>query len=298
MRSRSVVACVLATVLPLVAGCSTGISSGAPASNPVTPAPTIASPVSAAPSLAVATARVAASPNPMDRPTVSGAFAVAKDGRKLELRCWGEGSPTVILEAGAPSAGLEQFGTDGRAFTGRLAEQRRTCAYDRAGYSPSDPPPMEPRDLDDVTDDLHALLAAARLEGPYVLVGSSFGGMIVTYYAHRFPDGVRGVVLLDVPAPSATLNLTEAPELAWDSPQNPENTDIVPEFENRLAKEQFPFKAPLLVITATRGQSNVADQTFWLKWSSDSRQVELDGEHTIYNDQPVAVADAILAMGD
>jgi len=234
----------------------------------------------------------------MYRPTVSGAFSVAKDGRKLALRCWGEGSPTIILEAGYPSAGLEQFGTYGNRFTARLADQRRTCAYDRAGNGASDPAPMKPRDIDDVTDDLHAVLEAAHVEGPYLLVGSSFGGMIVTYYAHRFPDGVRGVILLDVPAPSATLSLTEAPELAWDSPQNPEHADVVPEFENRLAKERFPFTAPLLVVTATRGQSNVADQKFWLDWSSDSRQVELDGEHTIYEDQPVAIADAILAMGD
>ena len=56
--------------------------------------------------------------------------------------------------------------------------------------------------------------------------------------------------------------------------------------------------APLLVITATRGQSNVADQAFWLGWSAGSRQIELDGEHTVYNDQPVAIADAIVAMGD
>ena len=298
MRSHSVVGCVLAASLALVAGCSTGTSSEASPSNPVSAGPTIASPVSPTPSLAVATARVTERPDPMYRPTVSGAFAVTKEGRKLELRCWGEGSPTIVLEAGHPSAGVVQFGTYGRTFTGRLAEQRRTCAYDRAGYGASDPAPMEPRDIDDVTDDLHALLEAAHLKGPYVLVGASFGGMIVTYYAHRFPDGVRGVVLLDVPAPSATLTLAEAPQLAWDSPENPEHTDVIPEFENRLAKERFAFTAPLLVITATRGQSNVTDQAFWLDWSSDSRQVELDGEHSVYFDQPVAVADAILAMGD
>jgi len=298
MRSYSIVVFVLGASFALVGGCSTATSSGVSPSNLVSEGPTIASPVSPTPSLAVATARVTERPNPMSRPTVSGAYAVTKEGRKLELRCWGEGSPTIILEAGHPSAGRDQFGTYGRIFTGRLAEQRRTCAYDRAGYGASDPAPMEPRDIDDVTDDLHALLEAAHVEGPYVLVGSSFGGMIVTYYAHRFPDGVRGVILLDVPAPSATMTLADEPQLAWDSPDNPEHTDVIPEFENRLANERFAFTAPLLVITATRGQSNVADQAFWLDWSSDSRQVELDGEHSVYFDQPVAVADAILAIGD
>jgi pimeloyl-ACP methyl ester carboxylesterase len=172
----------------------------------------------------------------------------------------------------------------------------RTCAYDRAGYGDSDPAPEEPRNLDDVTGDLDALLEAAQIDGPYVLVGSSFGGFIVTYYAHRFPEDVEGVVMLDVPRPSAELSLEEAPELAWDHPANPEHVDVVAEFENRLAREQFPFEAPLIVITATGGQSNKADQASWLEWSTDARQVELEGGHNIYVDQPEAVAKEILSL--
>jgi len=232
----------------------------------------------------------------MANPVIDGDFAVAADGRTLHVTCWGEGSPTILLEAGIPSDGLVQFATYGRTFTSLLAARTRTCAYDRAGSGSADPAPNQPRNLDDVTGDLHALLAAAQIAGPYVLVGSSGGGMIVTYYAAHYPDGVAGVVMLDVPAPSATLNLQEAPELAWDSPQNPEHLDIVAEFENRLANEQFPFAAALIVITASEGQSNVADQAFWLDWSPDASQLELDGDHVIYNSQPQAVADQIFSL--
>lgn len=234
----------------------------------------------------------------MANPVIDGDFAVAADGRTLRVTCWGEGSPTILLEGGIPAAGLDQFARGGRPFTTRLAARTRTCAYDRAGQGSSDPAPNEPRSLDDVTGDLHALLAAAGIDGPYVLVGSSGGGMIVTYYAAHYPDGVMGVVMLDVPAPSATLNLQEAPELAWDSPQNPEHLDIVAGFENRLAAEQFRFAAPLIVITATEGQSNVADQAFWLDWSPDASQIELSGEHEIFNSQPQAVADQIFSLLD
>ena len=146
-----------------------------------------------------------------------------------------------------------------------------------------------------MTDDLHALLEAAEIEGPYILVGSSFGG-IVTYYAHRFPRGIDGVVTLDVPAPSAELSLEDIPELAWDHPENPEHVDVIPEFEGRLAREQFVFEAPLVVITATDGQSGVADQAFWLDWSPESRQVEIEGGHTVYEDSPEEVADEILSL--
>jgi pimeloyl-ACP methyl ester carboxylesterase len=45
--------------------------------------------------------------------------------------------------------------------------------------------------------DLHALLGAADIPGPYVLVGHSAGGMIVRLYASTYPDDVVGMVLLD-----------------------------------------------------------------------------------------------------
>ena len=246
----------------------------------------------------------AATPTPiptedvMSEPSLDGSFPVGEADRSLAITCWGEGSPTIILEAGHPSSGLEQFGQLGRSLVTELATETHTCAYDRAGYGRSDPAPEEPRDLDDVTDDLHALLEAAAIDGPYILVGSSFGGFIVTYYAHRFPKDIDGVVLLDVPAPSAELTLQEAPELAWDDPSNPEHVDVVPEFENRLATERFPFDAPLVVITATAGQSDMANQGFWLEWSADSRQVEIEGGHTVYEDSPEAVAQEILTLAN
>lgn len=275
----------LAVLLAVLNACDT-------AGQPAASAPHSASP----PASGSPSAETTPVPNLMANPVINGNFAVSADGRTLRVTCWGEGSPTIVLEAGIPGGGIEQFVTYGHNFTSLLATRTRTCAYDRAGYGTSDPPPNEPRNLDDVTSDLHNLLVAAEIEGPYVLVGSSGGGMIVTYYAAHYPDGINGVVLLDVPASSATLSLAEAPELAWDSPTNPEHLDIVAEFENRLANEQFPFAAPLIVITATRGQSNVEDQSFWLDWSPTASQIELDGEHTIYNDQPDAVTEQIFSL--
>jgi hypothetical protein len=128
-----------------------------------------------------------------------------------------------------------------------------------------------------------------------VLVGSSGGGLIVSYYAARKPDGVAGVVLLDVPAPTDQLTVEEAPEVAWDHPANPEHLDIVPEFETRFARNPEPMQAPLVVVTATGGQSNVEDQSFWLQVSPDARQVELEGGHNIDFDNPTGVIEQILA---
>ena len=234
-----------------------------------------------------------ATPN-RDAPTLEGSFAVADDGREVALRCWGEGDPTVFVDGGCcgPDGTLQALSLP---FIFRIAAATRICSYDRAGTGRSDPAPEDrPRTADDVIADLHALIAAAGLDGPLVLVGASFGGMIVTYYAAIYPEQVAGVVLVDVPAPSATFRAEEAPDLAWDDPRNPEHLDVVAGFENRFANERNPFEAPLLVVTATDGQSDVEDQSFWLDLSPDGRQVEIEGGHGLDHDNPEEAADLIL----
>lgn len=222
--------------------------------------------------------------------------SVTDDDRELVILCEGEGGPTVVLEDGHPSetGGVSRF-SSGALWTA-LAAQTRVCAYDRAGYGDSDPAPNEPRDADDVVDDLQALLAAAGEDGPYVLVGSSFGGMIVTYFASRDPQDIAGVVLLDVPAPTDTLSLDQIPEIAWDHPANPEHVDVIPEFETRFARDPTTMKAPLTVITASNGQSDVDDQGFWLALSPHATQVELDGGHDIDVDAPAEIAAEVMKL--
>ena len=235
------------------------------------------------------------SADPLATASVDGFFEVSDDGRRLKLTCWGEGSPTVVLDSGHPDGtGIADFGSS--EFARALATETRVCAYDRAGWGASDPAPNEPRSADDVVEDLHALLDAADVDGPFVLAGSSFGGMIVSYYAERYPDDVEGVVLLDVPAPSATLSAKEIPEIAWDHPANPEHLDIGPEFENRFANTPPSFPAPLVVVTATGGDSSAEDQQAWLQSSADARQIELTGGHEIYLDDPAGAAAEVITL--
>jgi hypothetical protein len=55
---------------------------------------------------------------------------------------------------------------------------------------------------------------------------------------------------------------------------------------------------PVLVVTATDGQSDVADQSYWLVLSPRSRQVEMDGSHDLHQDDPEGVAAAVLTTLD
>jgi len=112
-------------------------------------------------------------------------------GYKLHINCTGQGSPTVILEAGwADSSATWTY------VQPEVAKTTRVCSYDRAGYGWSDPS-SNPRTANWRVEELHTLLVNADVRGPYVLVGHSLGGMLVRLYAHNYPDEVVGMVLID-----------------------------------------------------------------------------------------------------
>lgn len=109
----------------------------------------------------------------------------------MHINCVGEGAPTVILESGLGGTSLDWARVQPEA-----ARHTRVCAYDRAGYGWSDAS-QEPRTSLNQARELHALLEAARIHGPYVLVGHSFGGFNVRLFASLYPRDTAGLVLID-----------------------------------------------------------------------------------------------------
>ena len=127
------------------------------------------------------------SPFACARPAAAAEFAVPHrlidvGGRKLNLYCSGTGSPTVVFESPSGSAGWDWW-----AVQTQVAAKTRACIHDRAGYGFSDPSPRA-ADAGNAVDDLHALLKAAGIAPPYVLVGNSFGGGSVELYTWQ-PSG-------------------------------------------------------------------------------------------------------------
>lgn len=109
---------------------------------------------------------------------------------RLHVYCTGTGSPTVVLESGLAGPALQWA-----LVQSELAKTTRVCSYDRAGLGWSDVGPL-PRTGQQMVDELHALLAGADIDRPYVLVGHSLGGFIVRLYAHQYPNDVAGLVLV------------------------------------------------------------------------------------------------------
>ena len=110
---------------------------------------------------------------------------------KMHIDCVGEGSPTVILEA--LSGGFSSYWA---WVQPEVAKQVRVCVYDRAGFGWSESD-AEPESPERTARNLHTLLTNAGIDGPYVLVGHSKGGLYERQYAEMYPQEVAGLVLLD-----------------------------------------------------------------------------------------------------
>jgi len=134
--------------------------------------------------------QAAASASDLKKYPPSGQLVDVGDYR-LHLTCTGQGSPTVVLEAGAGSPGLTWT-----FVQEEIEKSTRVCSYDRAGFGWSEPAagPLSPQQ---VASDLHALLETAGVPGPYILVGHSAGGVYVRTYAGQYPAEVAGMVLVD-----------------------------------------------------------------------------------------------------
>jgi len=117
------------------------------------------------------------------------------NGHQMHLYCTGEGSPTIVLDAG--------LGEDSLVW-GKvqpyLSRTTRVCSYDRAGMGWSSPGP-DPRDADTIAGELHALLQQADVSSPMVLMGHSLAGLYIRAYATRYPEDVAGLIFVDASSP-------------------------------------------------------------------------------------------------
>ena len=232
---------------------------------------------------------------------------VSIDGeRGLYVRCTGSGSPTVVLEGG------DEDTSDSYAFAEpSISKVARTCVYDRANLGGSDPD-AGPRELSDLVGDFEALLRAAKIPGPYVLVGTSGGGYISAGYAYEHPDDVAGMVFVDVGAPFRNPPQEIVEETDPSNPSNVERRDYLQIEKDAWAARKRIGDIPVTIISneystaeidgspypsEARGmRRNVSDQKGWLVLSPRAKQLVVHTGHAVEEQDPQLVIDAILSV--
>jgi pimeloyl-ACP methyl ester carboxylesterase len=183
-------------------------------------------------------------------------------GRRMYVECDGAGAPTVLLVSGKGnradtwSMNRTDPGNPEATVFRQVARLTRVCAYDRPSTvggngepSRSDPAP-EPVTANDGVADLDALLAAAEVRGPYVIVGHSYGGLIARLYASTFPEAVAGLVLEDALSEGLYDGLTPMQrEILEKINLEPERVDTVRSFAQVTSAPPVQ-SMPMVILTA------------------------------------------------
>ena len=268
-------------------------------------------------------------------------------GRQMYIECSGTGSPTVVLESGLRGAAdvwsMSSAGEGAPTVFPEVANFTRVCAYDRPGTvvggespSRSDPVP-QPTTAQDGVADLHALLSAAEEPGPYVLVGHSYGGLVVRLYAMNYPQDVSGLVLIDAISGFLQAGMTPEQRELWKPLIDPVTQEDIAEYEGierpdsdrsfeevRAAAPLRPL--PLVVLSADRpwgsqipsliasgalppdtppdfgyvidAAQKPAQEDLAKLVPSAEHITETNSGHDIHNEQPQLVIDAIRQVVD
>lgn len=256
-------------------------------------------------------------------------------GRKMQIECAGVGTPLVLLVSGKGNRAdtwsknvVDPSNPEATVFH-QTAQFTRVCAYDRPatlGYdnqpTPSDSVP-HPVTAKDGVADLHALLTT-HTQGPYVIVGHSYGGLIARLYASTYPDFVAGLVLEDALSEGLYEGLTAAereiiealnllPEPVYTvrsfeqvisaPPVRPMPTVILtadkpPISANDIASGVLPRSVTVEFVNALWSAQTAAQAALANIFPGARHITNTNSGHYIHLEQPQLVADAIREVVD
>src|SRR5258708_26779861 len=112
-------------------------------------------------------------------------------GQRLHLNCTGSGSPTVLLESGTADISVIWA-----LVQPHVSLFTRVCSYDRGGYAWSEPG-AQPRTFAQLALELHTALRRLKIDPPYLLVGQSYGGLVIRGFAAQYRREVSSMVMVD-----------------------------------------------------------------------------------------------------
>jgi pimeloyl-ACP methyl ester carboxylesterase len=196
-----------------------------------------------------------------------------------------DGLPTIVLESGGGISSNQWTELQPRLA---LETGATVVSYDRPGYGKS-PLPEKPYDIVDEVNALHEVLEMLELDEKVLLVGHSYGGLLIQLFANRWPGTMQGLLFLDPNNPSAMLAMgSEALPERMSEPKTPR--DLANDRIDAAGWAPFaavynaplPLEVPIIVVSAETPPF------------SDHRQVEIfklshgllahsvyDGKHVI-----------------
>jgi pimeloyl-ACP methyl ester carboxylesterase len=250
--------------------------------------------------LAACGSSAGSTPGPLSHEMPTGG-RVDVGGYELDWACRGTGSPTIVLEAGYDSAGIDTWSD----LLGPISHISRVCTYDRAGTGGSDQRPEGIRVTSILqAEELHRLLDGAGVVPPYVMVGHSYGGFVSRLFAATYPNETSGLVLVDSSHEDEIgpyrRYYGDSPEGDWVDGGDRIDIDATARALRRMARDLG--KLPLAVVKAGRYE-DVLDTRLWDRTqadlatlSSNSVFVQATGGHFVMNDDPQVLLAAIEAV--
>ena len=222
--------------------------------------------------------------------------------RRLYAEWSGAGAPVIVLDSGGTGAGC-WHGAWGPIWN-ELAALSLVCRYDRANTGRSDPAPA-PRTGQDMLADLRLMLSAAGFPPPYLLVGHSFGGLVMQLFARRHPDEVAGLVLIDSVHPDQVERFYALSQSAGDNELAEIKEALVGiDWHASVAQvRQAPALAEMPLVVITRGRPTPAGEVWNELQASLAAQLPSSRHiiahhsgHAIQFDEPQVVIAAIESL--
>lgn len=185
-------------------------------------------------------------------------------GNRIHYELQGKGRPCIVLVSGVgnPAGAWD-------AVFPRLARLSATVRYSRAGLGSSTFAGTDKRTLNDIVKELGELLAKLTIPKPFVLVGHSYGGLIVRAFAAAHPEQVAGLLLVDstfenylpvLETIEPRAREVEMKDWAQALQEEPPGSAVRLEIESLLAlwderslfDDQAAAKIPMIVLTSVR----------------------------------------------
>lgn len=217
--------------------------------------------------------------------TIDTSIAVGKDN--IYVNCHGKGQPTVIFESGLGGTNLSWFNVQPK-----VSNITRTFSYDRID---------DGRTTLDQVHELHTLLAAVKVKGPYIIVAHSFGGLNARLFAGTYPNEVAGIIFVDCSHENQFSN----PKFTDGSHDYDTDANQVKEIRKKDALRNIP----IIVLTADHSdEKDTPDlpdiNADWISYQNDiaslsnkSKHIFVkNSSHVIQNDHPDVVIDAVKEM--